>query len=296
MNTMLSAAGRALLASVSNPDAFAGLPDAHRGLVLRKHHRYTNGLVAPAGSDIYLLLAPVPGIAFFSTSMPAGQIPNSGLSFLGTAYSDYTTMFPAADTVADVVNSFRFVSNRISISNTGNETSWSGALTAFRLPVKVLAKPDASTQVMTYAVTGLNGVISTSAHLYSGNVRDGLLAQARNLDGDYPFSNILEGTGSAVPPFVGPSDWGQLISGQQGFPGFDNAMECICIRLTGASTTVANTLIVQTSAVVEYTANPTSSVYDYQVQSPPHDANAIRRYRDVQERLPVATPIFRRRA
>lgn len=288
----LSQAGMSFLKCAFAPPDFTetqvqGIPDNFRGLTLLKKHRLVNPSSFAPGSDYYILLCPVPGVSYFLATTAAGVPPSATTLWTGVPYSDYQTLFgTSANTTADVVNSFRFVSNHIELICTTNQMSWSGSISSFKLPVKILMKPGG---VLT--VTGLQSTLSTNVNQYTGSLFDGVFSGAYNCAPDFEFVPIIEAQPDATVPAspVAGVDFGQLFSGTAGFPGFDNSMESLCIKISGVTTT--NSVIFKTWACVEYTALDNSVVYEYQRGSPPEDERALKLYREIALSIPIGVPV-----
>jgi len=288
----LSQAGMAFLKCAFAPPDFTetqvqGVPDNFRGLTLLKKHRLVNSYSLTAGTDYYALLCPVPGIAYFLATTVAGVPPTGATIWTGVPYSDYSTLFGAsANTTSDVVNSFRYVSNHMELICTTNQMTWSGSISSFKLPIKLIMKPGGL-----WTITGLQSTLSTNVNQYTGSLFDGVFSGAYNCAPDFEFVPLLEAQPNARVPdvVVAGIDFGQLVSGASGFTGFDNSMESLCLKISGVTTT--NSVIFKTWACVEYTALDNSVVYEYQRGSPPEDERALKLYREIALSLPIGVPV-----
>lgn len=287
----ISPAGMCFLKCAFAPPDFAstmvrGIPDNFRGMSLLKQHHFTGQATMVTGLDHYFLLCPVPGIAYFYLTLPAGTaLTAANAVFLPAAYADLASLFGNENTAANTVNSFRLISNHLEIINTSNSMNWSGSITSFKLPIKHIIRYGG---VDLHAVTGLDGINSTSSNIYSAAFRDGIYTGCYNTGNDFPFIPVLEGVATAKIPFnIQASDFGQLDCSSAGaIPGFYNDFESSIIKVTGLTTNVS--YIIKAWSCVEYTVVPSSVLYGYQSISPQCDTLALRAYREIVLSLPVA--------
>ena len=262
-----------------------GIPDNYRGTTLLKQHRINTTLTVSAGTDYYLILMPVPGYAYFTTSVVAGTNILATTAYTGVPYSDFSAMFGTVGTTAGVVTSFRHVSNHIELITTTNEMTWSGTITSWKLPVKINIRQGGSAGDL-YAINGFESMNSTNANMYSGASKAGIYAAGYNAGADFEFTNIMENIGTIPTGVMSGVDFGQIVT--SAFTGFDNNFETVVVKISGLTTT--NTFILKTWSCVEYRAQANSSVYEYQTVSPPLDEKALSVYREVILSLPVAVP------
>lgn len=90
----LTSAGVSFLKCAFAPPDFTstgvtGIPDNFRGLTLLKKHRYNTTFNCAASNDYYIILPPVPGVAYYSTYVGAGGAIPSTTVFTPTYYTDY---------------------------------------------------------------------------------------------------------------------------------------------------------------------------------------------------------------
>jgi len=291
----LSKEGMSFLKCAFAPPDFAandvaGVPDDYRGPSLVKKHRFVGSLNnSVANTDTYVLLAPIPGVAYFTFTIAAGSIPGSGTVFQGVGYSDSGTIFGNANTSDNIVDKFRFISNHIEIIPTVNQMSWTGNIQAWKLPIQFQMRPSGTAtgaqDIMT--ISGLNGIQSTNSNQWTGPVNLGVYTAAYNTSCNFGFTPIASGyPGAVVPLTIGSSDWGQLNCAPTSFTGLDNNFDSVIIKITGQGANVLNSFIVKTWACVEYQVVTGSMLYEYQTLSP-HDTLALELYRCIILQLPV---------
>lgn len=287
----MSPAGFAFLKCAFAPPDFAntgvqGIPDSFRGTSLVKKHRFTTTLTTLALNDYYILVLPVPGISMFLGAVATGTPILSSTIFNGVNYPDFTSIFPSFNAVSQNFTSFRFISNHFELISTTNEFSWTGQITAWKFPLKMIVRQGGASVSDLWSVDGIESLNAAQGIMYSGKTKDGIYIACYNDDADFDFTTITDGVG-AVPAAIAGDDFGQLNT-TVCFPGFDNRFQCAVIKISGASGN--NTFIMKHWACVEYKVNTNSSLYEYQTLSPCEDEKALKVYRELINSLPIAVP------
>lgn len=294
-NIPMSVPGRNFLKCAFAPPDFAstqfsGIPDNFRGRTLLKRHMYTTSLNVTSGTDYYILLLPVPGYTMFMGTLPAGTPVNYGTAFQGQPYPDFTSLFTSSTaTTSSVVNAYRFVSNHFELVSTTNEMTWSGMITVFKLPVKMVVREGGSATSDLFALTGLQGCNALQSDLYSGSSKEGVYVGNYSEDSSFVFQPVYNNI-TSIPSVLDADSFGYINSGVGSLPlpGLDNSFECSLVRITGLTT--ANSFIMRHWACVEYKVVANSTLYEYQSISPPFDPVAMQVYRETIIQLPIAVP------
>lgn len=295
----ISADGMKFLKCAFAPPDFAGsdikgVPDSYNGSSLIKKHRLTQSIVNSAGRDTYLLLLPVPGIACYRIDLAAGANLTSSDQFDPVFYSDCATMFPnGADTTLNF-NSFRYISNHIELVPTVNATQWAGSITAWKLPIAVVTRSGiAGVGSGLLTVTGLQAVNATNVNMYSGPICNGIYSGCYSGDSSFRFTNIIDDA-SSIPSTIQGGDFGRLRTGimpnstqAMGVTGFDNAFECLVVKISNNSSTLNNSFVLRSYACVEYKVSPGSALKEFESVSPCEDEEALKLYRAIVNELPV---------
>lgn len=290
----LTKEGEAFLQCAFAPPDFSqtkvlGIPDSLRCPTLLKKHKFNNPITFSASTgDTYLLLLPVPGVAYWYAYSAPNVPPSATTQWTAVYYSDYMSLFGSIPSATNaIVNSFRFLSNHIELICTANQMSWSGGIQAWKMPVKILIDNATTTLALSeYTISGLAATTSTNSNRYVGNFFDGFFSGCFNFSAAFDFSTVLTNIGT-IPSTLQTSDFGQLLS-SSGIPGFDNNMESMVVKVSGVIGT--ETAIIRTWACVEYTPLPNSDVYEYSSISPPEDVTALKAYREIAIALPVGVP------
>jgi len=298
LGSRISPAGLSFLKCAFAPpdfpsNAVEGVPDEYQGNSLVKKHKYTNAFNFALEQDYYFMLLPIPGVAFWYTSVTQGASIAAAQTFTAVPYSDFNTLFGTDNLggqAANTVDRFRFISNHFELKPTCNELTWSGGISAFRFTAQVHLRPNAAATTVGNAVnmmtiSGLQSLNSTNSAMYVAPFNKGVYTYGFNQAADFPFTNIMENMVN-VPTAVIAGDFGQLAPPTGTFfTGFDNNFQCVCIKVTGLNNTT-NTSIIQTWACVEYNCVEGTSIAEYQTASP-CDATAMAIYRKTIRQLPI---------
>lgn len=275
-----------------------GVPDAFDGMSLVKKHKSINSISLPASSDVYYLLAPVPGYAYFTLvkayvgGVPV--LPTPSDVWTGVPYGDFTSLFgTTVSTAADIVNRYRFVSNHIELIPTTNAMQWTGNIQAWKAPVTLeIGNSSPAPGVYTPAMTvqGLGAAIATNAIQYTAPFNMGVYCCAYSSNPAFNFSPIIENV-SGTFTGVGASGGLAIAAPATSLPGLDNNFESVFIKVSGAGTNALNTIVLKTWACVEYQVLPGNALYEYQTVSPSDDL-ALKLYRSIIKELPTAVSYF----
>lgn len=292
MRPKVSPAGMSFLKCAFAPPDFSGsdvrgVPDSYAGKSLIKKHRYIGDYTFASGRDTYIILAPIPGWAYWIATVGAGTPILNTTIFNGVAYSDIKTLFgDNAEGVANLVNKFRYVSNHFELIPTTNAMTWTGNIQAFRFPLSLFVRQNTgTTSANLLSISGLNALNSTNADQYTGPFNMGCYTAAYNTGNGFDFNPVLERVVN-LPFQLDPGDFGQLVVNPLPIPGLDANFDCVCIKVSGVGSNSLDTCIIKTWACVEYQAVPGSSVYEYQTFSA-CDAQALAMYRAIIRELPV---------
>jgi len=259
------------------------------GPSLTRKHRYVSTQNLAVGSDYYILLAPVPGIACFNAVVTAGAGVVGTTVFTAVPYTDFPSMFGTSTTQsADIVTKFRFVSNHIEVIPTVNQMTWSGQISAWKIPLSLVTRQGGSSTSDLLTVEGLKGCNTTLANQYTSPFINGMYAGCYSSNPTFSFSQIIEYC-VQLPSVIGPGiDFGAL-NNTTGLPGLDNNFETLCIKISGI--TANESYILKTWACVEYQVSADSVLYEFQSLSP-CDPIALKLYREIINDLPIGVPFI----
>lgn len=298
----LTSEGMSFLKCAFAPPDFAsnnvgGVPDDFQGLSLVKRHRLIGNLssLIASNTDVYIILAPVPGYAYFYLTKAAGVLPVATDIFLGVPYADSGSLFSSTTTAADIVSDFRFMSNHIEIIPTVNQMAWTGSIQTMRIKLSQTIRVNyGTTGAQAANILGLNGLNAIvnfgNVQQYTSPVINGMYTGAYNSGVNFPFTAVSENS-TMLPNILSTAsgDWGALSSpGSTGaFAGLDNNFDSIAVKISGMGATNNNSFIIKTWSCVEYKVVSGSVLYEYQTNSP-CDEYSLKLYREIIKDLPIA--------
>jgi len=273
--------------------SLSGVPDEYRGMSIVQKHRFVGPELFTAGQDYWFLLAPSPGIAFYVLNKAAGTDLVFGDQFVAVPYSDFNSLFGANSTAnALLITKYRYASNHFEIIPTVNQTTWSGQIQAWKIPLSLVMRSVPTSAIGVPAnmlsVTGLQGAslgAGEYSNQYSGPFINGIYTAAYNTNDNFAFSPVLENQ-AALPSIISTADFGQLIN-NSGIPGLDINFETTVIKVSGI--TANQSAIIKAWACVEYQVNAATALYGFQTMSP-YDPVALELYREIVSNLPVGVP------
>lgn len=267
-----------------------GVPDDYGGKSMAIRHRAVTPFTFAAGRDYYFLVAPIPGIAFYSLAKASGVPVDPADTWNPTPYSNFQNLFPNNIQGNYVTQKFRMVSSHIELVCTTNNNNWTGSVTAFKLPLQMYEAQNVSATingVNYYSLSGLDGVINTDADMYSGPFNLGVYGGIYNKGAKFDFHSVLRNQlglpdGGNFNPVNG--DWGALAAQ---IPGFDNNFESYVVKVSGIGTNPNNTCLIRSWSCVEYQFTPGSVMYESQLLHGDCDPVALEVYRKLVLELPI---------
>lgn len=266
-------------------DSFQGIPDEYDGSTISKRHQLVGGLPSfTAGKDGYIIMLPVPGVAYFWGERTAGDV-SSAMALTAVKYSDFSTLF-ATGSEAIVVNNFRYASSVLEIIPTVNAMSWTGSIQVFKGRCKGVFAPTATTTNF-FEVEGLDVLNSTKPD----NVlpfNHGMYAPTRCTEADYPWNPIM--TSCDISKVIGPNPAGNFtFTGMTNFTGF-GCQEAVVVKIPAYA--AVDTAILRTWACVEYQVSSSSILYEYTHASPVYDPLALQLLTRFFKEHPTAVPYY----
>jgi hypothetical protein len=270
----------------------AGIPDGNpTRRVLYKHRLTTPVTFAPA-QDVYIILAPVPGYAYFTTTVTAGAPITAGQRFNGVPYADYASIFGPIGNEANIVDKARYVSNCIEFVPTANEMTWSGNVQCWKTSIVPVLRRDPSSLVTStqWSISGLQSCNATNADMYQQQYTSGVYAMSTKSSTDFTYAPIIENQ-NAYPIAITANDFGQFYGSPtdvQGIPAVVMDQESVIIKISGVTAT--ETGWIRTWACMEYSPVTNSVLYNTSNATPCHDRVALDLYDELAKMLPVGVP------
>jgi len=311
MRFRMSIAGEAFLKCAFAPPDFnsdpgQGIPDAFEGKTLVRKDVTTNSLsiTGPTGgNETFILVAPTPGIAYWTATIAgSGNFPTAATSWTPVYTPGFNALFGVAGTTgansrATNVSAFRYASQNVGVYPNSNLMQFAGAITVWKVPLKLVQSnyavtipttPAQTIQQLGWVLNGLDGTGFVSPDNYVGTFIEGAFSQTACNEPEFEFKPIIEGL--ATLPTLGTSgnpnnQFGLLNGDVLGIGDMDG----IVIRLSAPASAI-NSMIVKTWSCIEYRVNPNSAFFQSAKDSPPLDSIALSAYRHVAKEIPVAVP------
>jgi hypothetical protein len=312
MQPRMSAAGISFLKCAFAPPDFSvdpgqGIPDRYNGKTIGIKDCATNSLSFPANTDTYIIIAPVPGYAYFTANATTGTVPSD---FPGVLFPTYTTNFgnsTTGDATAGYYNTngnnftdFRYASMAVGLYPSTNYMSFSGSVSVWKADMNIMTNTvfaitqtlptTATAQVDTTRLAGTQSITNVVPRdNYTENFMKGAFAVAFDQTGNFewcPFNyrdnygnNSQASVGTPVRRLTSPNPASQPLT------GFGNT-ETIIIKVATGGT--AGSAILKVWNCIEFKARTDTNLYQFASLSPPYDPMALDVYSKVKNQLPVA--------
>lgn len=284
-------------------DPGKGIPDEYTGRTLAIKDCSTVPLEfsgATAATDTYIVIAPVPGYAYFRADVPQGTLLDHSTPLVGVTYPTYATNFGTGPNNQLRVNNFsrfRYASLAAGLYPTVNYMQFNGSVQVWKIQASL---GSASSQVtgsadlqdyMSLHAFGLQGITPIAPRdNYSQSFIKGMYSFATNQEPDFEWCEFqYAGSYSSVGPrstSVATGTQTLVSDGTYNLTGLGN-LETIVIKVSTPSGTT-NTALLKTWNCIELQPNTNSSLYQFSGTSPFLDPIAIQMYNIMKNRYPVA--------
>lgn len=284
-----------------NSDPGQGIPDEFVGKTLTRKDVLNSSLSFAAGVDTFMLIAPTPGVAYWTITKPTGTFPVAGDQFTPVLFPGFNSLFPATSaTVSNRtqnVTAFRYASMCAGLYATSNMNQYAGAITVWKIPISmstaIVTDLVAATSRETLTVSGMSGVSAVATDNYTAAFIDGMYTQSTCNEPTFVFSDIYEGiqtlplagnSASQAAMEAGFNAGADATAG--GILGF-GTMDSIVVRVQ-TPTAAVNSAVLKVWACIEYRPAPSAALYQYAKNSPPLDPLALAEYRALSNEVPIA--------
>lgn len=267
-----------------------GVPDKYVGKTVTKQHLFSGTVTmdSEAGIDTIVLVAPVPGYAYFAAQGAAGA-PAASLTFEGVAFLDAPSDFGnTPDEAAFNYSKFRVVALSTEINIISNPLTTSGSISASRIPMELEPQTVHDGTHLQYLISGNRGIDATLFRAdYIKPSHVGAYSVSIHDQPDWEFKPILTELGQIRS--VDNSDAGFLMTsnGLQGITGMGDH-DTLVFRLSGQEPSTK--FSIQVWMTVEYQIQPNSALAAFAHASPGEDPIAMHHYRTMAASLPPAVP------
>jgi len=304
----LSDAGLAFLkCAFASPDFSVdpgkGIPDQFHGRTLSIKDCFTTSLAFTPNTDTYILVAPVPGYAYFQCEVAIGADP---LVFVGVPFPTFETNFGIIGLDSqNNFSKFRYASLAAGFYPTSNLMQFSGSIQAWRVDLNL-----AETTFNTYStdtgtiggggivgkrIQGLSGVIPLAPRdNYSENFIKGAYTFAFDKSQDFVWEDFVSAneyaTSYVVPGTGTPTPSGKYLNfdGLHRLTGLGN-VNTLVFKIS-TPTAAVNTTLLRVWNCIELQPDVNSSLFQFSGVSPPHDPLALEMYQRLKMQFPVAMP------
>lgn len=295
----LSEAGLAFLkCAFASPDFSVdpgkGIPDQYAGRSLAIKDCSTVPLTFLSNSDTYILIAPIPGYAYFTKTVAVGANPlTTGTPFQGVTFPTFPTNFGDGNVLNLNYSKFRYASLAAGLYPTSNLMQFSGSVQSWRLDLNLAGSmnPIATIDdVLGVGIAGLSGVTTLAPRdNYSESFIKGMYTYGFDHSQDFMWSDFVSAPRYALAPeSPGVLPASLIQAAGRRLTGLGNT-NTILIKVTTPLDAV-NTAVLRVWNCIELQVNTNSALYQFSGVSPTHDALALEIYHALKMRFPVAIP------
>jgi hypothetical protein len=299
----LSDAGMAFLkCAFASPDFSVdpgkGIPDQFHGRTLAIKDCFTTSFNFAPLTDTYILVAPIPGYAYFMVEVPVGGAPTN---FVGVPFPTYKTNFGDGTTTDLNFSKFRYASLAAGLYPTSNFMQFAGSVQVWRTDLNLSENsrdavitsgiPDVVRPFLQKRIVGMQSVTTLAPRdNYSESFIKGAYSFGFDKSQDFEWNDFV-----SAPEYV-EQDGGTPLTVRR------LVASSALTRLTGLGN--VNTLVFKISTpggavnsamfrvwnCIELQPNTDSSLFQFSGVSPPHDPLALEAYHQLKMRFPVAMP------
>jgi hypothetical protein len=282
-------------------DPGKGIPDSYTGRTVPIKDCSTTALSFTANTDTYIVIAPIPGYAYFKAEVAPGVRPSI---FTGVPFSTYATNF-GANTVAGTVppamslnnfTRFRYASLAAGLYPTSNYMSYAGSVSVWKADIN-LRTSQGNVMVTATDTIDRRGMF---------NSLEGFSAIAPLIPRDNYTESFIKGAYTMSLDRSGKFDWDDFMystlyaDGDTNSNVFNSASSAMPLTGWGNMETIVFKVSTPTGAVntanlkmwncIEMQVNTSSSLYQFAGVSPALDPLALQAYGKIRNEIPVAVP------
>lgn len=281
-------------------DPGQGIPDNYDGLALMRKDVFTNTTSFAPDRDSWVLMMPTPGIAYWTCVTAIGAFPTQATVWTPTFDASFQTLFGTPTNQAAAfptdpversmnVSKFRYASNALEITPTSNFTQFAGSITVWKVPIALtdgVHNPTAITTAVNKILVGADGLTRVPPDNKPFKFLDGAYSMAVNTESEWPFEPVLSGVIRVPGAGLGATTNATFGQFQGDFVGMGH-LQSVVMRVSTPLGAI-NSAIIKSWSCIEYQPNPGSAFYEFAGVSPPIDPIALKMYRDIALKIPVA--------
>lgn len=285
-------------------DPGKGVPDKYNGKTIAIKDCFTTSVTFAAAQDTYIIVAPIPGYAYFTATVATGAQP---ATFTGVPFPTYASNFgntsnanvPALDETSGFrYSEYRYASLAAGLYPTSNYMNFAGSVSVWKIDVTLGtgavsiipdAVPPATVEALWHNAYGLESITSQAPRdNYTESFIKGAFAIATDKTGDFEWQEF-KANGAYYTTRDDTSPNYRVLnaaSASTSLPGYGNT-ETIVIKVS-SPTGAVNSAILKVWNCLELKPRSDSNIYQFSGVSPQHDPIALEYYAMVKNRIPVA--------
>lgn len=278
-------------------DPGKGIPDQFHGRTLAIKDCVTNSIEFTAGVDTYILVAPVPGYAYFvgrSASVGAA----APIAFTGVPFPTFTTNFGDGTDTSNKFSKFRYASLAAGIYPTSNYMQFSGSIQCWRLDLNLaeslrgavtgVGPPVTSEDFVQKRIQGMQGITPLAPRdNYSESFIKGAYTFGFDKSQDFEWQDFVSSTAFIESNNLATAnrlEW----DGTSRLTGLGN-VNTILYKVS-TPTGAVNTAMLRVWNCIELQPDTNSGLFQFSGVSPAHDPIAMELYSNMKMKFPVAVP------
>jgi hypothetical protein len=277
-------------------DPGKGIPDQFHGRTLSIKDCFTTSLTFTPGEDTYILVAPVPGYAYFiGNSATVGGAPPS--QWVGVPFPTFETNFGTGTDTQNKFSKFRYASAAAGLYPTSNFMQFSGSLQVWRIDLNLAenlrdaligtGSPNPAEQFVQKRIQGLQGVTTlVPRDNYSESFIKGGYTFAFDKTQDFEWQDFVSGTDFLESNAAGSNRL--TYDGSHRLTGLGNTNTLVYKVSTPAG--AVNTALFRVWNCIELQPDTNSGLFQFSGVSPEYDPIAMEMYHNMKMRFPVAVP------
>lgn len=267
-----------------------------------------------AGFDTYYVFAPTPAIAYWRCEVPIGTVPTVATPFYAYNYPTTPFRFPNLDQKEADNDSnftkFRFAASSCELECFMNEMKWQGNVQVIRTQLAVneavvplVAAGDFDYGVQ-YTLSGMDALVNLASgaagvtptgvagNVFVGSIKDGFYSVAAQQNPTFAYVDVPNGVNNSYEVHApissttvpGVNDHLMMKGALLGMDTMDTIIAKVSVPAGGDDQSV----MLRRWSVIEYIPSAQSGFIEYATPPAEDDPLAMRMYREVAHKLPVA--------
>lgn len=275
-------------------DPGKGIPDQFQGRTLAIKDCFTTALNFTPGVDTYILVAPVPGYAYFiaeSSTVGSAAPP----VFTGVPFPTFETNFGTGADFDNKFSKFRYASAAAGLYPTSNFMQFAGSIQSWKIDLNLaenlataLTTTTTNAQFLQKRVQGMQGITPlVPRDNYSESFIKGAYTYAFDKTTNFEWEDFVSST-YYQETGTDATTRQMRYDGQHRLTGLGN-INTIVYKVS-TPTGAVNSALFRVWNCIELQPDTNSGLFQFSGVSPPHDPVAMELYHSMKLRFPVAIP------